>query len=478
MKKKRNITRRTVLRGACGSALALPLLEVMTDSEVSAQDAPKRYVMMFAGMSSGRDRLGTANLVPSQFGATYGSPLALQPLEQHGVKGAVSVVSDLTLPYTGAGRVEGKAHAGCLSSQLAGKPRGAGASDDSFLGGASSDFLVSQHLGSNMLTYIAQPAGYRANATRGRIAYRSGGKDSYIQPQASPLQAWRALEGAANAAAGQTDPGVGGPSPELLRRHSLVDLVRARSETLRTQLGHADRNRLSEHFDAVRDIERELAALKDNPEAMEPTSATCDVSPNPGADPTTTVVNDDRNVRVGYSGETERARAFNKIIRMALACDLTRVVSFQLTYAQCFMNTKPSIGTSVTSDMHQLNHGSGTERDAGLAQAWHVEHFANLLRLLQDTPEGAGNMLDNTAALLTWETGFGKAPPGESAQDFGSHSGENMVVLVGGRLGGLRPGRHIDGNGANPASVILSAMRATGYQGNLGDINQGFDAVY
>jgi hypothetical protein len=47
-----------------------------------------------------------------------------------------------------------------------------------------------------------------------------------------------------------------------------------------------------------------------------------------------------------------------------------------------------------------------------------------------------------------------------------THSVENMVLLIGGRAGGLNPGQHVDGNGAHPGSGLISAMQGAGYAGD------------
>jgi hypothetical protein len=47
-----------------------------------------------------------------------------------------------------------------------------------------------------------------------------------------------------------------------------------------------------------------------------------------------------------------------------------------------------------------------------------------------------------------------------------------MVLLVGGRAGGLAPGSHIAAAGVHPASVLVSAMQAAGYEGDsLGEVS-------
>jgi hypothetical protein len=72
---------------------------------------------------------------------------------------------------------------------------------------------------------------------------------------------------------------------------------------------------------------------------------------------------------------------------------------------------------------------------------------------LRDTPEGAGSLLDNTVLVFMPEGGWDDGDP---------HSGENMVTLIAGRAGGLKPGQHVATDGRHPASVLISAMNAAG----------------
>ena len=54
-----------------------------------------------------------------------------------------------------------------------------------------------------------------------------------------------------------------------------------------------------------------------------------------------------------------------------------------------------------------------------------------------------------------------------------------MVLLVGGRAGGLMPGRHIAADSAHPGQVLISAMQAAGYAGDtLGEVNGNFPALF
>jgi hypothetical protein len=54
-----------------------------------------------------------------------------------------------------------------------------------------------------------------------------------------------------------------------------------------------------------------------------------------------------------------------------------------------------------------------------------------------------------------------------------------MVMLVGGRAGGLQPGRHISTNGAHPAQLLVSCMQAAGYTGDaLGEVTGNVPEVF
>jgi hypothetical protein len=52
------------------------------------------------------------------------------------------------------------------------------------------------------------------------------------------------------------------------------------------------------------------------------------------------------------------------------------------------------------------------------------------------------------------------------------HSGENMVTLIAGRAGGLKPGKHLKATGKHPVQVLISAMNAAGVATDtLGEIS-------
>jgi hypothetical protein len=101
---------------------------------------------------------------------------------------------------------------------------------------------------------------------------------------------------------------------------------------------------------------------------------------------------------------------------------------------------------------------------------WHIGHYAYLLDKLKNTPEGAGNVLDNSAIVFMPEGGHG-TQLNDSMSPNATHSVEKMILLVAGHAGGLKPGKHIVTNQAHPGQVLISAMQAVGYtQDTFGEV--------
>ena len=158
-------------------------------------------------------------------------------------------------------------------------------------------------------------------------------------------------------------------------------------------------------------------------------------------------------------------------------CDLSRVGTLMFTTQQSHMNMYQLIG--LASDLHQLGHygaPGGQTLNVSMAIAWHLKHFAYFIDKCRSTPEGNGTLLDSLAASFVFEGGHG--------MDFGSgdpnspHSTENMIVLLGGRAGGLKHGHHIVASGMHPANVLVSAMNAVGVPvTSLGEVEGGIPGL-
>jgi hypothetical protein len=239
---------------------------------------------------------------------------------------------------------------------------------------------------------------------------------------------------------------------QLRTRRSVLDLVKAGTERLQTRLGDYDRQRFERHLDEIRDLERRLQSAP--PEVV----GACKAPGAPGEDPAVAGrVGKDASLRPlitesnAWSDEERRAGLMTELLHMALACDLTRVATFMYTMAQSFMSMYKVLG--YKSDVHQISHfgaGGPTTRKVSEVVAWHVGHFARLVKRLAETPEGSGTLLDNCAIVLLPEGGGGGT----------SHTGENMACLLAGRAGGLKAGQHLVAQRRHVSQVLLTLMNA------------------
>jgi Protein of unknown function (DUF1552) len=473
--------RRAVLRGALGSSLALPLLEIMRGRRSFAQTAaPKRFVLVYCGIPPvGEDdfdeRAGGVPqfMIPDAAGPlTAPFKVALDPLEAHGLRQDTTVISSMRIPRTGSGNGRRYGSAGFHYETMG--PIVSGVSDPTNIGdalGPSADWVLADKIGAATrfpsLVYMAQAADH-SNYGRDYISWRPrpsprSGQSPTLRndPVESPRAAFDRLFTGFTPPTGGTAPPP--PDPELLRRKDILTRVRQAYTRLQPRLGVADRSRLDEHLENVRTLEQRLIA------SLEPVSAgasgRCAIPTRPGADPA---------VSGDYANEDLRAAGFVDLIHMAFACDLTRVVSLELTSSMSGVVLPTSLGITYRNwdgkalppaILHEATHGDGDNLTVAECVRWHVKHLANLAKKLKDTPDVNGNMLDNTVIAFVMEAGLGslRMQNGSVVGEQPPHTSEGMVAaVVGGRNLGMQLGNHLVATGQHPASVLLSGMRAVG----------------
>lgn len=473
---KRTLSRRAMLRGVGGAVMALPMLEIMLETEPAlAQNGTLRYGVFFAGQSMGADNDSTHNLwVPDAVGPGYDLKTATQPFATHDVQDEITIVSGLEIPVANGGSVPagGRAddfHINNMGPLLTGVRS---ASHDK--GGPSSDQIIASLIGgSNVhesLVYQVQAAWYLSvSAPYGRdiMSLKDDGNGLIEIPgQVSPKQAYDSLfymfqppDDAEEAAAQDF---------AWRQRKSVVDLVKTRAEALVQKLGGADKQRIERHLDEIRDLEKKISAVPPMP------GGECMQFPDPGADPPLGGNQPDGGFEqnLGSSQEDVRARIFMDLIHMAFTCDLSRVAACLMTMAQSHLNMFSFSGHGT--DLHEIGHNGvpGGTQSVAEAQAWQVDHFCYLVDRLRNTPEGNGSVLDNCALVWLWEGGHGYDSGADKQNS--SHSTENMSLAIAGGAGGLKRGEHVVAPaGANhPVNAIITAMKAVGYDGDtLGEVS-------
>jgi hypothetical protein len=226
--------------------MALPALEIMSNTAHAGAGIPKRYFVGFAGTSTGFPTFEYDLLKPDALGTGYDVKRALAPLTDLGVRDEVSVVTDLEIPWGEDGSIPaGGRHIGWHAHSTAPLISGVRSIDggNEAANGATSEVIAADALGGDTLhhylNYRVQAAYYRGSngdgGNRGRITYRDdGGTIVPIDPIQSPRLAYESLftgfvppdpaEAAAALAA-------------LRRRRSAVDLVLEDAQSLMTRLG-------------------------------------------------------------------------------------------------------------------------------------------------------------------------------------------------------------------------------------------------
>src|SRR4051794_37131163 len=219
----------------------------------------------------------------------------------------------------------------------------------------------------------------------------------------------------------------------LRRRASLLDFVKDDLGRLEKDLGPADRAKVGQYLEAVRDVERRVQ--KAERDAKD--------SPLPDLDRPA-------GVPVAYA---DHARLMFDLQVLALQGDVTRVITFQLA-RETSTRTYPEIG--VSEPHHPLtHHGGDPEKIAKVAKInqFHVSLFAEFLKKLESTPEGNGSLLDHVLYLY----GSGMGNPNV-------HDHVNLPIIVaGGAAGGMKGGRHIRFGKTTPlANLHLTLLDKVG----------------
>ena len=182
-------------------------------------------------------------------------------------------------------------------------------------------------------------------------------------------------------------------------RKSVLDAVLADGATLQKKLGTADKQRVEQHLQSIRDIE---ARLVTTPPTTQPTMCTSPTAPTTAKDT-----------------KSEAPPAVNTAMAdlsiLALACDRTRVLTFMfsLPAAHVYYRHLTDTSTDMNADFHDtICHGDAGDMsnqprvDKGVMYA--MTCLNEFLTKMQATPHGATNLLDQALVYVTSDSAWGK----------------------------------------------------------------------
>ncbi|MEM9071897.1 MAG: DUF1552 domain-containing protein [Myxococcota bacterium] len=435
----KKLSRRTMLRGMLGGSavgVALPSLEIFFNENGTAYADgtafPARFGIFFWGNGVHPD-----TWVPPTEGEDYEMSELLMPLERH--RDVMTVITGMDVK-TG-GRIP---HNSAVAGMLSGAPLLVQGEREVWQE-PSIDQLIAAEVGNTTRFRSIETA---AVDTSKSIAH--GPNDQLVDSEGSPLALFNRLFTDGFRLPGD-EPIL---DPRVALRRSVLDAVMGQARSLRGRIGVSDRVRLDVHLDHVRDLERRIARLEEDP----PNLAACMLPAMPPGE----IPNDERNrPRLDI-----RSELMAELLAMSVACDQTRVFSHLLAAPVSdvvFPIDDPDLsliesGTAVLKAHHDLTHNEPNE--AGRIQMWRVNEIVKFITAqlavfvdkFREIQEGEGTLLESMAILGTSDS---SNPRLHSLEDY-------PILLFGNLCGRLRTGFHFRSSGGNASEVGLSLIRGMG----------------
>jgi hypothetical protein len=204
---------------------------------------------------------------------------------------------------------------------------------------------------------------------------------------------------------------------------SILDAVLEEAHALKPRISSADRRKLDEYLESVRDIERRIdkAASEERLEGWRPTLRQPNM-PRPADEIPQNV--------------PEHMKLMLDLIVLAFQTDKTRVATLMLNNDLSQMNFKFLEGVRGALHLDLTHNGRAPELEAMYLKTnrFHVEQFTYLVKRLKAIDEGGTSLLDHSILMFA-----------SSLFDGDAHSADQLpIVLAGGAGGALQRGRVLD----------------------------------
>lgn len=439
----KHLSRRSLLRGV-GAAIALPMLDAMVPSVVSARglagaaskSAPLR--MAFTYVPNG---VTIRDWTPAATGNAFELSPILKPLQ--GYRDSFSVLTGLAHHNAEALSDGAGDHARAGACFLTGvHPKKTAGAD--IHAGISVDQIAARHLEKDMRLASLElgcedsrtvgncDSGYSCAYTNS-ISWRSDTTPN--PPETNPRLVFERLFGTEDYS---LDPAV--RARRALMRESILDLVNDRTQKLSSNLGASDKRKIDEYLTGIREVERRIQMAEKDNQHFTPS------------------IEKPAGIPEKYS---DYVKLMFDLQVLAYQADITRVSTLQLG-REASVRTYGEIG--VPDAHHPLSHHRNIPElmdKITKINTFHVSLFAYFLDRLKNTPDGDGSLLDHSMLVY-----------GSAICDGNQHSHANLpVLLAGGGNGKLTQGRHIKYAEHTPmANLYLSLLDRMGVNvDHLGD---------
>jgi hypothetical protein len=421
---RKHLSRRTFLRGA-GAVIGLPLLDAMVPAlgwaENTVRPTPTRLCFVYVP-----NGMVMQDWTPAAEGRDFRFTPILRPLERF--KDHTLVLSHLMCHNAnplGSGPGD---HARASASFLTGThPRESGSDIHA---GVSADQVAAQAVGNQTrfpslelgledTRMVGLCDGKYSCAYTSSISWRTA--TTPLPPLTNPRHVFERLFG-------NVDTNVDRATAErrARNRRSILDGAVAEARSLHADVGAADRRRLDEYLESIREVERGLERFQGNaargPGMERPSGTPADYA--------------------------EHSRLMYRLMALALEADLTRVITMMVG-RESSIRAYDQIG--IPESHHQLSHHRNDA--AALAkltriQTYQMSFFAEFIAALQSKRDGDATLLDRSMIVY-----------GAGISDSNRHIHENLPVLVMGKGNGrLTSGRHIDFGRDTPVCNLHRAL--------------------
>jgi hypothetical protein len=418
--------RRSFLRGA-GATLALPFLDAMRPLMAAGSSAslPVRIALLYMPNGVRADRW-----TPEGKGRGFKLSPILSPLEKHKQELLILTGLQNKASFTGDGHYVKTG--GWLTGTTITKTTGS----DIAAGGISMDQIAAQHLGKNTklpslelgTEPVATGIDTNVNYTRLYASHISWKTSTVPLPcEINPRVAFdRLFRGRSK-----------GGEKQAADDKSVLDLVSTDAKRLQAKLGQADKNKLEQYLESIREVERRIEAE----------AATLGAGEN--LPPELLKRLDELDKRISKSmGKASREEELNSrprfdhgehcrimmdLMVLAFWSDSTRVSSFM--FGNDVTGRNFSFLEGVNGGHHDLSHHSNDPKKLDQYEKinrWHVEQYGYMLDRMKEIKEGEGNLLDRSMVAF-----------GSPIRDGNAHDPKNVpIVIAGGSKVGLTNGSH------------------------------------
>jgi hypothetical protein len=399
---RKHLSRRTILKGA-GASIALPLLDAMIPAGTAlAQTAAAPSTRLgFIYFPHGALQ---NEWEPAQTGRNVEFPFILKPLEP--LREYVTVVSGLRNKAGEGGVPHGyvqETWLNCVHPRQRNAETGVG---------VTADQIAAKYLQKD----TTLPSMELCGEPGGMISFRT--PDQPLPLEGNPRKVFISMFGQGQTA--QERQAI------LGTQRSLLDYVTESTASLNRKLDAADRAKISDYLDSVREVEQRVENLANSSDSL------ADLPDAPVGPP------DDFGELLDVQFE---------LFALAWQTNRTNVITMKMV-EEASMRVYPNLG--VHEAFHPTSHWGGfPDRIANLRkiQNYHTAVFAKFAQRLSTTPDGDGNLLDHSLILF-----------GSNMANSDAHNCDPLPQALIGRGGGVKGNQHLRYPQDSPHANILVTM--------------------